>query len=149
EGARRPVMGYSAVRGEVNAEALALFAMLFVWQVPHFLAIAWMYREEYASAGLCMLPVMDPDGKATGRQMVLYCVALIPASLLPVLACRSGFLYVAGAVLLGLYFLMAAVRFARSPDDGRARQALRASLVYLPLLLVLLVLDRLWTLPLF
>jgi protoheme IX farnesyltransferase len=81
--------------------------------------------------------------------MVLYCVALIPASLLPVLACRSGWLYVAGAIVLGLYFLLTAARFARSPDDGRAKQVLRASLVYLPLLLVLLVLDRLWTVPLF
>jgi protoheme IX farnesyltransferase len=148
-GAMPPVIGYAAVRGEVNAEALALFVVLFVWQVPHFLAIAWMYREEYASAGLCMLPVLDHDGRATGQQMVLYCIALIPASLLPLLACRSGWLYAAGAVLLGLYFLLSAARFARSPDDGRAKQVLRASLVYLPLLLVLLVLDRLWTVPLF
>lgn len=146
-GAMPPVIGYAAVRGEVNAEAVALFVVLFVWQVPHFLAIAWMYREEYAGAGLCMLPSVDPDGRLTGRQMLLYCAALIPASLMPVLVCRSGWLYLVGAAGLGLYFLLAAARFAASPDDARAKRALRASLVYLPLLLVLLVLDRLWTMP--
>jgi protoheme IX farnesyltransferase len=148
-GAMPPVIGYTAVKGVLDADALALFAILFVWQVPHFLAIAWMYREDYSDGGLCMLTVMDPDGRMTGRQMVLYCLALVPVSLIPLLVSRSGLLYACSALLLGAYFLLACVRFSLSPDDGRARRVLRASLVYLPLLLVLIVLDRCWAVPLF
>jgi len=146
-GAMPPVIGYAAVRGEVDAAAVALFAIVFVWQIPHFLAIAWMYREDYSDAGLCMLPVMDPGGRLTSRQMVLYCIALIPVSLTPALVSRAGPGYVVCASLLAVYFLASCVRFARSPDDERARGVLRASLVYLPLVLVALVLDRLWASP--
>src|SRR5262249_52236736 len=110
-GAMPPLIGWSAVSGEVTAGALTLFAIVFVWQVPHFLAIAWIYRDEYARAQLRMLPVSDPDGRATGRQMILYCLALVPVSLAPVLLESAGVVYVTGAVVLGLGFLTRAWRF--------------------------------------
>jgi protoheme IX farnesyltransferase len=140
-GALPPVIGWAAVRGEVTAEAGALFLILFVWQVPHFLAIAWMYREEYARAGLCMLPVIDPDGRRTGQNMVSYCLALIPVSLGPVLLAAAGPLYLAGALALGFGFLASAAAFRRDHSHARARRVLRASLIYLPGLLALLLLD--------
>ncbi len=148
-GAMPPVIGYAAVTGSVDGPGLALFALVFVWQVPHFLAIAWMYREDYSDGGLCMLPVMDPDGGLTSRQMILYCLALIPVSLMPALVSRAGLVYVLSAALLGAWFLLSCVRFGAAPGDARARAVLRASLVYLPLVLMALVLDRLWTVPLF
>jgi protoheme IX farnesyltransferase len=140
-GALPPVIGWASVRGEVSAESVALFIILFLWQVPHFLAIAWIYRAEYARAGLRMLPVVDPDGRRTARQMATYCLALIPASLLPVLLGAAGPIYFAGAVAMGLAFLTLALAFGRGPSTPRARQVLRASLLYLPGLLGLLVLD--------
>jgi protoheme IX farnesyltransferase len=138
-GALPPVIGWTAVRGTLAPEAGVLFAVLFLWQVPHFLAIAWIYREEYARAGLCMLPVADPDGKITGRQMVLYCLALVLVSLLPVLNGQAGPVYLAGALLLGAVFLRHTVGFLREVSDAQARRVLRASLLYLPLLLALLL----------
>jgi protoheme IX farnesyltransferase len=141
-GAMPPVIGWCAVSGAVTPGALALFAILFVWQVPHFLAIAWMYRDEYARAGLCMLPVHDPKGHVTGRQMVLYCLALIPVSLAPGLLAAGGAVYVTGALLLGLYFLIRTLQFARRRSVESARRVLRASLVYLPGLLLVLLFDR-------
>ena len=143
-GALPPVIGWTAVRGTVDAEAVALFVLLFLWQVPHFLAIAWIYREDYARAGLQMLSVVDPDGVLSGRQMVSYCLALIPASLAPVLLGRAGPLYLAGALVLGLGFLAYAVGFARTSSVPQARRVMRASLIYLPALLALLLLDGLW-----
>jgi protoheme IX farnesyltransferase len=141
-GAMPPLIGWCAVRGEVTAEAWSLFVILFLWQVPHFLAIAWMYRDEYARAGLCMLPTLDPDGAMTARQMMLYCLALVCASLGPaLLGTVSGF-YVAGALALGAYFTLAATRFSADRTAARARRVLRASLVYLPGLLLVLILDR-------
>jgi protoheme IX farnesyltransferase len=141
-GAMPPVIGWCAVTGEVTRGATLLFAILFLWQVPHFLAIAWMYREEYARAGLRMLPVVDPEGRLTVRQMVLYSLALIPVSLGPVLLDSAGLLYAGGALLLGLYFLRQVLRFGAARSVTRARGVLRASLLYLPGLLVLLMLDR-------
>jgi protoheme IX farnesyltransferase len=141
-GAMPPVLGWCAVRGAVTEEAAALFLVLFLWQVPHFLAIAWMYRDEYARAGLCMLPVVDRAGTLTARHMVLYCLVLLPASLVPLLLGAAGPLYLGGAVLLGLGFLASALRFGRHRTAGQARRVLRASLVYLPGLLALLLLDR-------
>jgi protoheme IX farnesyltransferase len=142
-GALPPVIGWTAVRGSLDAEAVALFVVLFLWQVPHFLAIAWIYREDYARAGLRMLPVVDPEGILSGRQMVSYCLALIPASLAPVLLGRAGPLYLMGALVLGLGFLNCAVGFARGSSVPRARRVMRASLIYLPALLALLLLDGL------
>jgi len=141
-GAMPPLIGYAAVRGELTGEAWALFAVVFVWQIPHFLAIAWMYRDEYERAGLVMLPGFDPDGRITARQMILYCLALIPAGLMPLVVGHAGWLYAAGATLLAVYFLMSAVRFARQRTDGLARRVLRTSLLYLPLVLILIVVDR-------
>ncbi len=141
-GALPPVIGWCAARGEFTREAGLLFAVLFLWQVPHFLAIAWMYRDEYARAGLLMLPVVDRGGQRTGQYMILYCVALLAVSLQPVLLGDAGLLYLGGASLLGLTFLATAIGFYRQRSHGRARRALRASLLYLPGLLALLLLDR-------
>jgi heme o synthase len=140
-GALPPVIGWAAARGSLGVEGLALFLILFLWQVPHFLAIAWIYRDEYGRAGLCMLPVMDRGGSMTGRQMVGYCLALVPASLTPLVCGRAGLLYLGGALLLGVGFLTFALAFLQRPSLRRARGVLRASLVYLPLLLSLLLLD--------
>jgi protoheme IX farnesyltransferase len=142
-GALPPVIGWTAIRGRIDPEAIALFLILFVWQVPHFLAIAWIYREDYARAGLRMLPVVDQEGTQTSRQMVHYCLVLIPASLLPVALGLTGPAYALGAVLLGLGFLASSLRFAQRCSDSQARRVLRASLVYLPALLALLLADGL------
>lgn len=141
-GAMPPVIGWCAVTGEVTPEAMTLFVILFLWQVPHFLAIAWMYREEYGRAGLAMLPVADHGGAMTSRQMILYCLALVATSLGPVLLGSAGWLYVTGALLLGAYFARSTFRFGAAPSFERARKVLRASLVYLPGLLAALLLDR-------
>jgi protoheme IX farnesyltransferase len=130
-----------AVRGKLDPEAAALFLILFLWQVPHFLAIAWIYRADYARAGMCMLPVLDQDGTATGRQMVRYCLVLIPASLVPVALGLAGPLYLIGALILGIGFLSYAIDFVRVSSNLKARRVLRASLIYLPALLALLLLD--------
>jgi protoheme IX farnesyltransferase len=139
-GALPPLIGWTAVRGTLDPEALALFAILFLWQVPHFLAIAWIYRDDYAQARLRMLPVLDPAGTRTSRQMITYCLALIPASLAPVLF-GAGFVYLGGAILLGAFFVYRAVGFTRDHSLRQARRVLRGSLVYLPSLFALLVLD--------
>jgi protoheme IX farnesyltransferase len=141
-GALPPVIGWCAVRGSVTHEAVTLFLILFLWQVPHFLAIAWIYRDEYGRVGLRMLPVIDPAGRRTGRQMVLYCLSLVLISVAPVLFGDAGWLYFAGAVLLGAAFLAGTLAFRRVPSLAHARRVLRASLWYLPGLLALLLLDR-------
>jgi protoheme IX farnesyltransferase len=141
-GAMPPVIGWAAARGELSGEAVALFLVVFFWQVPHFLAIAWMYKDEYARAGLKMLPTIDPAGALTARQMVSYCLALVAMSLLPAMLGSAGAVYVGGALLLGLYFLHSTLRFLQRPGHAPARRVLRASLVYLPGLLVTLIADR-------
>jgi protoheme IX farnesyltransferase len=140
-GALPPVIGWTAVRGTLDAEAIVLFVILFLWQVPHFLAIAWIFREDYARAGLQMLPVVDEAGGMTGRQMVSYCLTLIPVSLMPAVLGLAGPIYVVGAFVLGFTFLGYAIGFARSTSTPQARRVLRASLIYLPALLALLVAD--------
>jgi protoheme IX farnesyltransferase len=142
-GALPPVIGWTAVRGTIDPEAWSLFAIVFLWQVPHFLAIAWIYREDYARAGLRMLPVLDEDGRLTGRQMLGWTLALVPASFAPVLLRSAGPLYLLGALALGLVFLARVSDFMRSRTIEDARRVLRTSLVYLPGLLALLLLDRL------
>src|SRR5439155_2083594 len=119
-GALPPVIGWTAMGGPLDGGALALFLILFLWQVPHFLAIAWIYREDYARAGLRMLPTVDEQGVATGRQMALYCVTLIPVSLFPVLYRQAGWLYAVGAVALGLAFLVSALAFVRLRSSAQA-----------------------------
>jgi protoheme IX farnesyltransferase len=140
-GALPPLIGWTAVRGSLDPEALVLFFIIFLWQVPHFLAIAWIYREDYARARLKMLPVLDPAGARTGRQMVTYCIALLPVSLAPVVFGGAGPFYLTGAALLGVFFLLRAIGFIRNHSVAQARRVLRASLVYLPVLFALLVLD--------
>jgi len=140
-GAMPPVIGWVAARGALDGEAVALFLILFLWQVPHFLAIAWIYREDYGNAGLRMLPVVDPTGFQTGRRMIGYCLVLIPASLLPMTLGVSHGLYFGGAVVLGELFLASAVWFYYERSIKSARRVLRASLVYLPGLLLVLLLD--------
>jgi len=145
-GALPALMGWTAARGEISLGGWVLFAILFLWQFPHFFAIAWMYREDYARAGIRMLPVVDPEGKRTGRQIVLYTLLLVGASVLPPFFGLSGSLYLVGAILLGGYFLWQSVRAAQTRARGHARQVLKASIVYLPLLLGLMCADIL-TLP--
>jgi len=140
-GALPPVIGWAAVRGSVSAGAGVLFVVLFLWQMPHFLAIAWIHRADYERAGLRMLPAIDPEGGMLGRLMVCYCLALLAASLAPVALGWAGPVYLSGALLIGIGFLACAVGFARKRSMTRARVMLRASLIYLPVLLVLLLLN--------
>jgi protoheme IX farnesyltransferase len=141
-GAMPPLMGYAASHGSLTPEAWTLFAILFIWQFPHFLAIAWMYREDYARAGIRMLPVVEPDGMSTGRQIILYASTLIPVSLFPVLLGMSGKVYLVGALLLGGWFLYTGVRVAFDLTNVRARRVLLASIIYLPVIYGLMVFDR-------
>ena len=141
-GAMPPIIGYAAAAGTITGEAWILFAILFLWQFPHFYAIAWMYRDDYARAGIRMLPVVEPDGRSTSRQIVVYGLALIPVSLVPAIVGMSGYVYGFGALLLGLWFLYAGVRVALDRSLLRARGVLMASVLYLPLIYGLMLLDR-------
>jgi len=141
-GAMPPVIGYAAAAGTLTREAWVLFAILFLWQFPHFYSIAWMYKDDYARAGIRMLPVVDPDCRSTARQIVLFGIVLIPASLIPGMLGMSGRVYLAGALLLGLGFLYAGVRVALDRTRPRARNVLLSSVVYLPLIYGLMLLDR-------
>jgi protoheme IX farnesyltransferase len=141
-GALPPVIGSCAVRGGLSWDGVSLFLIIFFWQVPHFLAIAWMYRADYGRAGLKMLPVVDrTGGKRTAWNMIAYCVLLLAVSFGPVLAGTAGWLYLTGTLPLGLVFLRSACRFSRQRTDRQARRVLRASLLYLPGLLAFLLLD--------
>lgn len=137
-----PLMGWTAARGHLSADAWALFGILAIWQLPHFMAIAWMYRDEYARAGFKMLPVLDPDGHRTGSQAVTHTLALVPVSLCPSLVNLTGPIYFTGAFVLGLIFIWSAVQFSRQLTISRARQLFYVSILYLPLLLGLMVLDK-------
>lgn len=141
-GALPPLMGWTAARGEITLDGWSLFAILFFWQLPHFLAIAWIYREQYARAGYMMLPVVDPSGHRTGRQAVSHTLGLLPVSLSPFLFHLAGPVYLCGALVLGLAYLWFAVRFSRQLTIPRARGLFFASILYLPLLLGLMVLDK-------
>lgn len=141
-GAMPPVLGWTAARGKLDVTALVLFAILFLWQFPHFLAIAWMYREDYGRAGICMLPVVEPDGRVTGQQIIAYTLMLVPVSLLPTVLGVSGRIYFMAALVLGLLFLASGVRAALSKSNQHARQLLMASVFYLPLLFGVMVLNR-------
>lgn len=141
-GALPPLMGWTAARGEISGEGWCLFAILCFWQLPHFLAIAWMYRDEYAKAGFVMLPVVDPTGERTGRQAVSHTLGLLPISLCPFIFNMAGPFYLAGAFLLGIAFLWFAIQFSRQLTLQRARLLFFASIIYLPALLTLMVLDK-------
>jgi heme o synthase len=141
-GALPPVIGWAAVRGQIEPGAVILFAIMFLWQIPHFLAIAWIFREDYARGGLPMLPVLDPEGRLTGRQAVANSLALLVVSLTPAAAGLAGGWYLAGALVLGTGFTAAAVAAAVSRTMIAARRLFLASLLYLPLLFAILLADR-------
>ena len=141
-GALPPLMGWTAARNELGGEGWALFAILAFWQLPHFFAIAWMYRDDYAKAGFIMLPNVDTDGSRTGQQAVVNTVALFAASLCPFFFKMAGMTYLVAAIILGAGFLFYAVQFSRQLTIVRARQLFLASIIYLPLLLTALVWDK-------
>jgi protoheme IX farnesyltransferase len=141
-GALPPVIGWTAARGEFGLGAGVLFAILFLWQVPHTLAIARLYREDFAKAGIRFLPVVEPNGGSTGRQIISHCFALLAVSLLPTLLGTTGPAYFLAALLLGAGFLGYGIGLAATQSVSAARRLLFASLVYLPLLLVVMALDR-------
>jgi protoheme IX farnesyltransferase len=141
-GALPPMIGWAAVRNNLSLEAWILFGIVFLWQMPHFLAIAWMYREDYRRAGFPLLPIVDPDGGSTGRQAVIYAAALLPVSLAPTAAAMAGNLYLAGAALMGIGFLALAAGFARRRTTLDARRLFFGSILYLPLLWILMAVNR-------
>jgi protoheme IX farnesyltransferase len=140
-GALPPVIGWAAATQTMGIESLALFLIVFLWQFPHFLAIAWIHREDYARGGMRMLPEGDPLGLRTGGQATAYALALVPAGLLPATVGLAGPVYFAGAFFMGLYYLLAAARFWSCVSDATARRLLRSSFLYLPAVLLLLVLN--------
>jgi protoheme IX farnesyltransferase len=142
-GALPPLMGWTAARGELTGEGWALFAILFFWQLPHFFAIAWMYRDEYAKAGFKMLSNVDADGKRTAEHSISNTLALLVVSLCPFVFKMAGTTYLVGAFILGAGFLFCAIQFSRQLTLARAKQLFFASIIYLPLLLALLVWDKL------
>lgn len=141
-GAIPPMMGWSAATGHLDAGAWLLAILLFIWQIPHFLALAWLYRQDYARAGFCMLPVVDPHGHITCRMVVLYCLALLPAGLVVPLAGLTGLVSALGAAFLGAAMLWAGISLYRCRTEQNARRLFLASICYLPLLLLLMVGDR-------
>ena len=141
-GAMPPLIGYAAASGTLNLEAWVLFAILFLWQFPHFYAIAWMYREDYERAGIRMLPVVEPDGESTARRILIYSLALLPISVIPKFLSMTGNVYLFGAIALGLIFLYAGLRVTFDRSRQQARRVLLASVVYLPILYGLLLFDR-------
>jgi protoheme IX farnesyltransferase len=143
-GAMPPVIGWMAATNSFDPGAIVLFAVMYLWQVPHFLAIAWMYREDYAGAGLCMLSVLDPSGDLTARRMIGYCLALLLVSLIPSALGWAGTVYFVGAAILGTRFLTSAFRFRQTRSVHEARRVLRASLLYLPGLLTVLLAEALF-----
>ena len=141
-GAIPPLLGFVAGRGNLGPEGWALFSILFLWQIPHFLAIAWRYREDYRRVGFRMLPCSDNQGRVTGLVATLYCLVLLVVSVWPFALGAAGVWYLGGAMVLGLAFLAMAARFAIQPTGETARHLFLASIAYLPILLILLVVDR-------
>jgi protoheme IX farnesyltransferase len=142
-GALPPLIGWASSHGGVSIGGLALFAIVFVWQIPHFMAIAWMYRDDYRAAGLPMLSVIDPSGRRVGRQALVYAAALVIVGVLPARAGLSGLPSAIVTIVLGLVLLALAARFARAPSDRSAYGLFIGSIVYLPLTWIALVADRL------
>jgi protoheme IX farnesyltransferase len=142
-GAAPPLIGHVALTGDGGVWGWSLFGLLFVWQFPHFLSIAWLYREDYRRAGLKMLASVPGAEGLAGRQSFLHCLPILPVSLLPILEQRAGIVFAVGALAAGGAFLLAAAAFARREDERNARRLLRTSLLYLPLVLGLAVLDTL------
>lgn len=141
-GAIPPLLGFVAGRGRIGPEGWALFSILFLWQIPHFLSIAWRYREDYRRAGFRMLPCSDERGRVTGLVATLYCLALLVVAVWPFYLGAAGSWYLAGSILLSLGFAAGAARFAFQPTRETARSLFLVSVAYLPVLLILLVADR-------
>ncbi len=141
-GAVPPLLGWAAATGHVSAEGWVLFAILFVWQFPHFFAIAWMYREDYARAGILMLPVVEPEGRLTKQQIMVWTLLLVPVSLAPAALGLSGTIYFAGALIMGALFLWCSVAAFLTLSRRNARRVLLASVLYLPFLFGLMVLNQ-------
>ena len=141
-GALPAVIGWAAATNTLSIEAWILFGIVFMWQMPHFLAIAWMYRDEYARAGMPLLPVIEPDGRSTGRQAVLYTAALIPLSMLPTGVGLATVWYLAGAIVLGAILMVMSLEFAVKRNADTARRLFFGSILYLPILWALLVFDH-------
>ena len=141
-GAMPPLMGWTAATGQAGVEAWALFAILFAWQFPHFLAIAWMYKEDYARAGILMLPVVEPECRITARQIVIWSLLLVPVSLFPTILGTTGSVYFYGALVLGILFLGTSIHAALVHTRQGARRLLLASVLYLPVLFGLMVINK-------
>lgn len=143
-GALPPVIGCAAATGTIAITAVVLFGIVFLWQMPHFLAIAWLYREDYARAGLPVLPVIEPDGRSTGRQVLWYAIALLPMSFAPAAIGLAGLPYLDVALVLGAVLIALSARFARELSTEAARRLFIASIIYLPVLWGALVANRFW-----
>ena len=141
-GALPPLIGWTAAHGAIAAGGWTLFAIVFLWQIPHFMAIAWMYRDDYRRAGFPMLPVIEPDGRRTGRQALLYALALVPVSLVPSLIGIAGIAYFWLALVMGAAFVWLSARFATTRSEGTARWLFYGSITYLPLLWTAMILDH-------
>jgi len=141
-GALPPMIGWAAAQGTLGPGAWVLFVIVFVWQIPHFMAIAWLYRDDFRLAGFPLLPVVSPDGGSTARQAVVFAVLLIPVSLAPFFIHMTGVVYASGALLGGLALLAATLAFARDRTDERAKNLFLGTITYLPLLWILLLADR-------
>ena len=141
-GALPAVIGWAAATNTLSIEAWVLFGIVFMWQMPHFLAIAWMYRDEYAGAGILLLPVIEPDGRSTGRQAVLYTAGLLPISLMPSLVGLAGGRYLFGALTLGVMLMWLSFEFSSTRTIPAARRLFFGSIIYLPVLWVMLVGDH-------
>ncbi len=141
-GAVPPLIGWVAVNNQIDVPAIVLFLIMFFWQFPHFLAIAWMYREDYTKAGIKMLPILEPEGFATGRQILLYGLVLLPISLLPTMIGLCGKVYFVGALILSIWYLYHSFLTARIRSWQQAKNLLKVSVIYLPLLFLLMLLDK-------
>ena len=141
-GALPALIGWAAATNSLSIEGWVLFGIVFMWQMPHFLAIAWLYRDEYASAGMPLLPVIEPDGRSTGRQAILYTAALIPLSMMPMGVGLASARYLVGAMTLGALLMFFSVEFSAKRDRETARRLFFASILYLPILWALLVFDH-------
>ena len=141
-GALPPLMGWTAAANDISIGAWALFAMQFLWQFPHFLSIAWIFRKEYAKAGIKMLPAVEPDGKITARQIVLFSLMLLPTSLAPFFFGLSGLVFLIGGAIIGLWMLYASIVAARAKTDTTNKRLLLVTVIYLPILFILMVADK-------
>ena len=141
-GALPPLIGWVASHGSIALGGLALFLIVFLWQIPHFMAISWMYRDDYGAAGFPMVAVTDPEGRRAGRQAVGYAAALLPTSVVPALVDLSGIVYGVVAVVLGVALLLLSIRFANARTMAAARHLFFASLVYLPLIWIVMIADK-------